>query len=85
MNAILKPRIVVFNKDSVSPWIAYENTQVMVSNRNGKDAQIFCKAIDVQIGDNVWEHNIVQTIEVMENWQEVPDNTPMHYGPIHKE
>jgi len=49
----------------------------MVSNRNGKDAQIFCRASDVQIGDNVWEHNIVSTILYMDKPAE---GVKFHYG-----
>lgn len=71
-------KIVLFNKDTVCPWQAYENTIVMVSNRNGIDAQIFCRADAVQIRDNVWEHNIVQTIDVLD---EPLDKVKFHYGP----
>jgi hypothetical protein len=70
-----KRKVILFN----GRWQAYENTQVMVSNRNGKDCQIFCRASEVQIGDNVWEHNIVETIEVLD---ELMDNIKEHYGPI---
>lgn len=67
-------KVILFNKR----WQAYENTQVMVSNRNGRDCQIFCRASEVQIGDNVWEHNIVETIEVFD---EPVDKIKFHYGP----
>ena len=69
-----KTKIILFN----GRWQAYENTEVMVSNRNGKDAQIFCRASEVQIGDNVWEHNIVSTIEFHD---EPIDGVKFHYGP----
>jgi hypothetical protein len=71
-------KIILFN----GRWQAYEDTQVMVSNRDGKDCQIFCRASDVKIRDNVWEHNIVSTIEVL---TEEADGIKFHYGPIHKE
>jgi hypothetical protein len=70
--------IVVFNEQ----WQADENTQVMVSNRGGKDSQIFCRAGDVQIRDNVWEHNIVQTIRKTDKFV---DGLKVHYGPVHKD
>lgn len=60
-------KVILFNSDTMVPWQAYENTQVMVSNRNGKDTQIFCRADEVQLGDNVWEHNIVRNIRVLDN------------------
>lgn len=71
--------IIVFNES----WQANEDTQVMVSNRKGiGDCQIFCRAGDVKIGDNVWEHNIVQSIRKTD--KEV-DGLKVHYGPIHKD
>lgn len=76
----LKMKIILFNKNSASPWQAYENTQVMVTNRKGK-SDIFCAAKDVQLGDNVWEHNIVQDITVLDN---KVDKVKFHYGPVHK-
>lgn len=69
-----KRKIILFN----GRWQAYENTQVMVSNRNGKDAQIFCPASEVQIGDNVWEHNIVSTILYIDT---PAVGIKFHYGP----
>jgi hypothetical protein len=72
--------IILFNKSSVSPWQTKENTQVMVTNRKksatGNYIDHFCKAIDVLIGDNVWEHNIVKEIDIIANY--VP-NVKIHY------
>jgi len=70
----MTPKIILFN----GRWQAHENIQVMVSNRNGKDCQIFCRASEVQIGDNVWEHNIVTKIEVL---TEPAKGIKFHYGP----
>lgn len=54
-------KVIIFNEH----WQANEDTEVMVSNRKGKgDCQIFCRADEVEIGDNVWEHNIVNSIRV---------------------
>jgi len=75
-------KIILFNGNSVCPWQATEDTQVMVSNRKGKDCQIFCSAKNVQIGDNVWEHNIVTTIKVLDGWA---SGIKIHYGPIVKD
>lgn len=71
-------KIILFNEASIVPWQAYENTQVMVSNRKNKDCQIFCRADKVEIGDNVWEHNIVSTIKVI---SEPLEHVKFHYGP----
>jgi hypothetical protein len=61
--------VILFNGDSMCPWQAYENTIVMVTNRiesnTGKFMDHFCRAADVRKGDNVWEHNIVEKIELI--------------------
>jgi len=72
--------VVIFNEDSVCPWQADENTRVMVTHRKGKDVNIFCRAYDVKLGDNVWEHNIVKSMTLVEK---MIDGIKVHYGPIH--
>jgi len=73
-------KFILFNKDTVARWQAGENTQVMVSNRKGiGDCQIFCRAADIQIGDNVWEHNIVTDMTEMPH--EMP-KIKTHLGPL---
>ena len=72
--------IVLFNRNTASPWQAKENTVVMISSRSSDKAfkgDIFCRAIDVRIGDNVWEHNIVQTIELL---AKPVEGIKFHYG-----
>ena len=68
--------IVLFNRNSAAPWQAYENILVMVTNRKGEGNE-FVRAIDVRIGDNVWEHNIVKTTELI---AEPVDKIKFHYG-----
>jgi len=72
---------ILFNGDSICPWQARENTLVMVTNRSlepGKlSGDLFCRAIDVRVGDNVWEHNIVSKIELI---PEFKDGIKIHYG-----
>ena len=70
-------RVILFN----NMWQAYEDTQVMVSNRQG-DKAVFCRAIDVKLGDNVWEHNIVHTMRL---FSEPVDGKKFHYGQAHKD
>lgn len=72
-------KFILFNENTIRPWQAMENAQVMVSNRNGKDCQIFCRADEVQLGDNVWEHNIVQTMQTLDKPHA---DAKHHYGPL---
>jgi len=71
--------IVLFNRNSASPWQTYEDVVVMVTSRKGVGAHAdkFVRAIDVWIGDNVWEHNIVDTIELLDKPVE---GVKWHYG-----
>jgi hypothetical protein len=56
-------KFILFNNS----WQIRADAKVMVSYRKGiGDCTIFCKAEDVQIGDNVWAHNIVTSIEVLD-------------------
>lgn len=71
--------VVIFNRNSAAPWQAYEDVVVMVTNRmkNMKQADTFVRAIDVMLGDNVWEHNIVSSIELL---AEPVEGVKFHYG-----
>lgn len=70
-------RILLINNDGPDRWQVEDDIQVMVSNRDGKDTQVFCPAREIKIRDNVWEHNIVRSIEILDAPK---DGVKFHYG-----